>query len=85
VAPPARPTASAGAPWRWSAAPPGDCSSARRELVDHYWAYNHEHPSLIKGMFALFQLLQTRTEIFVPPSTAYRFFRDGDGGGSCSG
>jgi hypothetical protein len=53
---------------------PGDCSSARRELVDHYWAYNHEHPSLIKGMFALFQLLQTRTEIFVPPSTAYRFF-----------
>jgi hypothetical protein len=39
-----------------------------------HWAYNHEHPSLVKSMFALFHLAQERWEIFPQPSMAYRFF-----------
>jgi hypothetical protein len=39
-----------------------------------HWAYNNEHPSLAKSMFALFHLAQERWELFDQPSMAYRFF-----------
>ncbi len=39
-----------------------------------HWAYNNEHPPLVKSMFALFHLAQERWEIFPQPSMSYRFF-----------
>ena len=45
-----------------------------REAVDRAWSYNHEHPSLVKGMFALFRIADERWELFDQPSMAYRFY-----------
>ncbi|MFK7991936.1 MAG: glycosyltransferase family 39 protein [Sandaracinaceae bacterium] len=45
-----------------------------REAVDRAWGYNHEHPSLVKGGFALVRLADQAWEIFDQPSMSYRFF-----------
>lgn len=44
-----------------------------REAIDRMWNYNHEHPSLIKSVFAFFHILQDRYEPFELPSMSYRF------------
>ncbi len=50
--------------------------AVQREVVSspQHWAYNNEHPSLAKSMFALFHLAQERWDLFPEPSMAYRFF-----------
>lgn len=45
-----------------------------RPAVDRAWSYNHEHPSLVKSMFAFFHLAQQKWELFEQPSMAYRFY-----------
>lgn len=45
----------------------------RREAVDRMWHYNHEHPSLVKSVFAFFHLLQEDHEIFDQAAMSYRF------------
>lgn len=59
--------------WFESLAEDPDAAMAR-EAVDRGWNYNHEHPSLVKSMFAFSHLAQERWELFEQPSTAYRFF-----------
>lgn len=49
-------------------------AATTREAVDRAWSYNHEHPSLVKSMFAVFHLAQQKWELFEQPSMAYRFF-----------
>jgi hypothetical protein len=47
------------------------CSQAN---VDNYWSANHEHPSLLKGLFALSNLyLFEKNKLFHDQSDAYRF------------
>ena len=43
------------------------------EAVHHGWENNHEHPSLVKSVFALTWMAQQRWELFEMPSMAYRF------------
>ena len=51
-----------------------DPSAARsKELIDRFWVENHEHPPLMKSLFALSHLAQERWSIFPRPSDAYRF------------
>lgn len=42
--------------------------------VDGHWNANHEHPSLVKSMFALFHLAHEKWDLFSTPSMSYRFF-----------
>ena len=42
-----------------------------RETIDRYWAVNHEHPSLIKALFALSHRLLAG--LFTETSTGFRF------------
>jgi 4-amino-4-deoxy-L-arabinose transferase-like glycosyltransferase len=45
-----------------------------RAEVDRLWGYNHEHPSLMKGLFALsWKLLYVKAKLFTDESTAFRF------------
>jgi hypothetical protein len=44
-----------------------------RDAIDRGWRYNHEHPSLMKSLFALSWLAQERWDLFDRPSTAHRF------------
>ncbi|MGF1467712.1 MAG: ArnT family glycosyltransferase [Sandaracinaceae bacterium] len=62
------------APVAMSCTTASECGVHRRELVDRFWAPNHEHPSLPKTMFALFHLADERYELFSAPSVGYRFF-----------
>lgn len=48
--------------------------ATRRASVDGHWNVNHEHPSLVKSMFALFHLAHEKWELFSTPSMSYRFF-----------
>jgi len=42
--------------------------------IDRYWAPNHEHPALMKSLFALsHRYLFTGWQLFREPGTAYRF------------
>ncbi len=42
--------------------------------VDRYWSVNHEHPALMKSLFALsHRYLFTAWHVFREPGTAYRF------------
>jgi Dolichyl-phosphate-mannose-protein mannosyltransferase len=42
--------------------------------IDSAWGYNHEHPSLIKSLFALSNLfLQKKLHLFAMEGTSYRF------------
>jgi 4-amino-4-deoxy-L-arabinose transferase-like glycosyltransferase len=46
----------------------------QRGAVDAVWAENHEHPSLMKSLFALsFMFLHEKWKIFTDQSTAFRF------------
>ena len=45
-----------------------------RASIDHHWTANHEHPALIKSLFALSDhLLFDRWRAFTEEGTAYRF------------
>jgi Dolichyl-phosphate-mannose-protein mannosyltransferase len=49
-------------------------AACTRASVDAYWAANHEHPSLMKALFALSNLfLFQRHKVFVDQSDAFRF------------
>ncbi len=53
-------------------ASPGAAMS--RKAVDAAWAVNHEHPGLIKALFALSNLLlQKKLHLFAMEGTSYRF------------
>ena len=43
------------------------------KAVDAAWGVNHEHPGLIKSLFALSSLLDQKLRIFSMPGTSYRF------------
>ena len=44
-----------------------------RSSIDAYWAANHEHPSLVKSLFALSSMLfHKRLHLFADESTAFR-------------
>lgn len=56
-----------------------------RKAVDAAWAYNHEHPALIKTLFALSNLLlQKKLHLFAMEGTSYRFPAMALGGGLVS-
>jgi Dolichyl-phosphate-mannose-protein mannosyltransferase len=43
-------------------------------IIDGYWGVNHEHPGLIKSLFALSHaILQQRLHLFAMEGTSYRF------------
>ncbi len=45
-----------------------------RSAVDSIWAENHEHPALMKSLFALsWQYLHEKNHVFADASTAFRF------------
>jgi hypothetical protein len=45
-----------------------------RSVIDPIWASNHEHPSLMKSLFALsWMFLHEKWKIFADASTAFRF------------
>src|SRR5262245_13010377 len=45
-----------------------------RAVVDQYWQANHEHPSLMKGLFALsYMFFYEKNKIFPEASLAFRF------------
>lgn len=51
-----------------------DASAAmERGEIDRRWEYNHEHPGLMKSLFALSRLADREWDLFVYDSTAYRF------------
>ncbi|MFK8001379.1 MAG: ArnT family glycosyltransferase [Polyangiales bacterium] len=51
-----------------------DSSAAmEQEAIDRAWDYNHEHPGLIKSLFAISWLVQQKWEVFPDHSTAFRF------------
>ncbi len=43
------------------------------DAIDHGWTYNHEHPALIKTLFAWSYLANKHFDIFDKESMAYRF------------
>ncbi|HEX2735687.1 MAG TPA: glycosyltransferase family 39 protein [Polyangiaceae bacterium] len=46
----------------------------KQATVDRYWRTNHEHPALIKSLFALSRaLLADAVHLFREPGTSYRF------------
>ncbi|MFW5876159.1 MAG: ArnT family glycosyltransferase [Myxococcota bacterium] len=47
--------------------------ATERASIDSAWAYNHEHPALIKSLFALSWLAHQRWDVFPQPSMAFRF------------
>lgn len=48
--------------------------AVERGAIDASWASNHEHPSLMKGLFALSHMfLYEKWHLFQHPSTAWRF------------
>ncbi len=44
-----------------------------RAQIDAAWTINHEHPGLIKSLFALSHLLSTKLRWFSEPGTSFRF------------
>jgi 4-amino-4-deoxy-L-arabinose transferase-like glycosyltransferase len=49
-------------------------SALKRSSVDTYWSMNHEHPALIKSLFAASRAwLYDKWHIFPEPGTSYRF------------
>jgi len=45
----------------------------QQEQIDAAWDYNHEHPALIKSIFAFGWLAQSKWQIFEHESDAHRF------------
>jgi 4-amino-4-deoxy-L-arabinose transferase-like glycosyltransferase len=50
-----------------------DPNAFERSIIDASWMTNHEHPSLVKGLFALSWLAQQRFDLFPEASMAFRF------------
>ncbi len=48
-------------------------SALEQDAIDRAWGTNHEHPSLIKGLFAISLLAHRAYDIFPDEGTAYRF------------
>ena len=44
----------------------------RKETIDRLWEYNHEHPALMKSLFAISHLANKKFELFEQPSLGYR-------------
>lgn len=42
-------------------------------VVDRHWEFNHEHPGLVKSLFAVSVLAQRKYELFAIASQVYRF------------
>ena len=49
-------------------------AATERAAIDRYWEYNHEHPALVKSLFAIAGIAQRKWEVFPTPGMAYRFF-----------
>lgn len=45
----------------------------QQPVIDHWWAYNHEHPALMKTLFAFSWLAQRHWHVFPRDSMAFRF------------
>jgi 4-amino-4-deoxy-L-arabinose transferase-like glycosyltransferase len=45
----------------------------QRGAIDGFWGNNHEHPSLMKSLFAFAWMAQTKWHVFKDASTAFRF------------
>ncbi len=59
---------------RWFTALVHDRDSAfHKDFIDEIWSANHEHPPLMKSLFALFYLAQQRWSLFGQDTLAYRF------------
>jgi 4-amino-4-deoxy-L-arabinose transferase-like glycosyltransferase len=50
-----------------------DPNAFERGHIDTAWAVNHEHPSLVKGLFALSWLAQRTWHVFPEDSMSFRF------------
>jgi 4-amino-4-deoxy-L-arabinose transferase-like glycosyltransferase len=48
-------------------------AASEQGVIDRYWSNNHEHPALMKSLFALSSLAQEKWEIFDTPTKAHRF------------
>ncbi|MFO0668289.1 MAG: glycosyltransferase family 39 protein [Polyangiaceae bacterium] len=49
-------------------------AAMQQNVVDGYWGTNHEHPSLMKGLFAIsWMVLHKKWHVFADASTAFRF------------
>lgn len=48
-------------------------AASEQDVVDRFWSYNHEHPSLVKTAFALSHLMQEKWHLFPAPGMAIRF------------
>ena len=58
----------------WFRAVAEDGSAAfTQERIDAAWDYNHEHPALIKSLFAFSWLAQQAWDLFPDDSSAFRF------------
>ena len=59
---------------QWFALLGDDASQAiQPEVITRYWEYNHEHPGLIKSLFALSWLAQETYDFYPTDSLAFRF------------
>ena len=59
---------------QWFSALADDPSGAMTpETIDAKWEFNHEHPALIKSLFALSWLAQEQWDIYPTDSLAFRF------------
>lgn len=50
----------------WSAA-------SERSVIDRHWEYNHEHPALMKSLFALSHLAHQKWSLFPTDGASFRF------------
>jgi 4-amino-4-deoxy-L-arabinose transferase-like glycosyltransferase len=48
-------------------------SALERDAIDRFWSANHEHPALMKSLFALSYLLDQKVGLFTRESLAFRF------------
>ena len=48
-------------------------AASDQSVIDRHWSFNHEHPALAKGAFALSHLAHEAWDIFPTPGMSYRF------------
>jgi 4-amino-4-deoxy-L-arabinose transferase-like glycosyltransferase len=48
-------------------------AATQQPVIDRAWGYNHEHPALMKSLFALSWLAHERWDLFANDSVAHRF------------
>jgi 4-amino-4-deoxy-L-arabinose transferase-like glycosyltransferase len=59
---------------RWFELLASDPSQALKpEVIDRFWSMNHEHPALMKSLFAWSYLLDQKVSLFTRDSLAFRF------------